>query len=89
MIAKQFRYFAISLFRHLSCLPDRIRTWDPLIKSQLLYQLSYGEESGCKSTNFYRISSALEIILSLWKEGIRQQAIGNRDLRHKFQNIHD
>ena len=25
------------------CLPARIRTWDPLIKSQLLYQLSYGE----------------------------------------------
>ncbi len=24
-------------------LPARIRTWDPLIKSQLLYQLSYGE----------------------------------------------
>jgi hypothetical protein len=26
-----------------SRLPARIRTWDPLIKSQLLYQLSYGE----------------------------------------------
>ena len=30
-------------------LPDRIRTCGPLIKSQLLYQLSYGEFEGCKS----------------------------------------
>ncbi len=26
--------------------PDRIRTCDPLIKSQLLYQLSYGPTTG-------------------------------------------
>ena len=26
--------------------PDRIRTCDPLIKSQLLYQLSYGPTRG-------------------------------------------
>jgi hypothetical protein len=32
----------------------RIRTWDPLIKSQLLYQLSYEEFSGCKDTNFFK-----------------------------------
>jgi hypothetical protein len=32
----------------ISCLPARIRTWDPLIKSQLLYQLSYGEFTGGK-----------------------------------------
>ncbi len=37
------------------CLLARIRTWDPLIKSQLLYQLSYEEFSGCKDTNFSRI----------------------------------
>ena len=34
------------------CLLARIRTWDPLIKSQLLYQLSYEEFSGCKDNNF-------------------------------------
>gem|GEM_PF-3096105 len=35
-----------------SGLPARARTWDPLIKSQLLYQLSYGEFPGGKNTNF-------------------------------------
>ncbi len=34
------------------CLLARIRTWDPLIKSQLLYQLSYEEVWGCKDRNF-------------------------------------
>ena len=28
----------------LSCPPTRNRTWDPLLKRQLLYQLSYGRE---------------------------------------------
>jgi hypothetical protein len=27
-----------------SCPPTRIRTWDRLLKRQLLYQLSYGRE---------------------------------------------
>ena len=35
------------------CLLARIRTWDPLIKSQLLYQLSYEEFSACKSSDFF------------------------------------
>ena len=30
--------------------PNRIRTCDPLIKSQLLYQLSYGPNTGRFST---------------------------------------
>ena len=34
------------------CLLARIRTWDPLIKSQLLYQLSYEEDWECKSSDF-------------------------------------
>ncbi len=33
---------ACHLTRKFSGEPDRIRTCDPLIKSQLLYQLSYG-----------------------------------------------
>ena len=35
------------------CLLARTRTWDPLIKSQLLYQLSYEEFSACKSSDFF------------------------------------
>ncbi len=40
------------------CLLARIRTWDPLIKSQLLYQLSYEEDSGCKDTKFLEKGTA-------------------------------
>lgn len=40
----------------LTGLPDRIRTCDPMIKSHLLYQLSYGESvekfEGAKIENF-------------------------------------
>lgn len=38
-------------------LPDRIRTCDPMIKSHLLYQLSYGEVlfQGCKFTTFFNM----------------------------------
>lgn len=36
------------------CVPAETRTLDPLIKSQLLYQLSYGD-MGCKSTGFVLI----------------------------------
>jgi hypothetical protein len=37
--------FKLNMFERFNFtgLPDRIRTCDPLIKSQLLYQLSYGE----------------------------------------------
>ena len=37
------------------CIPEGARTLDPLIKSQLLYQLSYGNNflSCCKSTLFF------------------------------------
>ena len=35
-------HYAIDFFGE----PDRIRTCDPLIKSQLLYQLSYGPNAG-------------------------------------------
>ena len=34
--------------------PDRIRTCDPLIKSQLLYQLSYGPITGRLFMNLVR-----------------------------------
>gem|GEM_PF-2094107 len=33
-------------------LPARTRTWDPLIKSQLLYRLSYGEKTAAKILKF-------------------------------------
>ncbi len=33
-----------------ACVPDRIRTCGPLIKSQLLYQLSYGDNGTIGST---------------------------------------
>lgn len=38
--------FAVSPDIRRSGEPDRIRTCDPLIKSQLLYQLSYGPITG-------------------------------------------
>ena len=38
------RYFC----QHL-CPPTRDRTWDPLLKRQLLYQLSYGRTKAQKS----------------------------------------
>jgi hypothetical protein len=63
------------------CLPARIRTWDPLIKSQLLYQLSYGEGiAGAK------VGSSLERIIVMGNilplpekaQGMRQEAIRKR-----------
>ena len=42
----------------VSCTPAGARTLDTLIKSQVLYQLSYKritfEFCGCKGTNFFR-----------------------------------
>ena len=32
----------MSIFKRFKCDPGEARTLDPLIKSQLLYQLSYG-----------------------------------------------
>ena len=48
-------------------LPDRARTCDPLIKSQLLYQLSYGEVWGCKIRNNRRIVKGLNENLFILK----------------------
>jgi hypothetical protein len=45
----------LALFAHLPgvlgrCAPTRARTWDPLLKRQLLYQLSYGREVRLKQS---------------------------------------
>ena len=42
----RLRYLSVSLDMGESGEPNRIRTCDPLIKSQLLYQLSYGPITG-------------------------------------------
>lgn len=39
-------FIAVSAENRKNGEPDRIRTCDPLIKSQLLYQLSYGPTPG-------------------------------------------
>jgi diaminopimelate epimerase len=59
--------------------PDRIRTCDPLIKSQLLYQLSYGPTRGAclnasrnsvkqKTTQFFQNLSLHAIWRFMWKD---------------------
>lgn len=47
---EKIRYPALET-RQSICDPARVRTWDPLIKSQMLYQLSYwiGLEDGCNA----------------------------------------
>gem|GEM_PF-2198821 len=47
------------------CLPGRTRTFDPMIKSHLLYQLSYGEffVRGCKFTMFLNKSINFPVFL--------------------------
>ena len=59
-------------FQRLFCTPAGGRTLDTLIKSQVLYQLSYGSivlttlnlsVCGCKSTTFFRSHNAF-----LWKK---------------------
>ncbi len=46
------------------CIPEGARTLDPLIKSQLLYQLSYGNNflSCCKSTLFFCYTKFIHLI---------------------------
>jgi hypothetical protein len=50
-----------------ACDPARARTVDPLIKSQLLYQLSYGVKIGIANiVGFWQIP-ILGILLKKWK----------------------
>ena len=48
--------------RILCCDPGEARTLDPMIKSHLLYQLSYGVKSffdfGCKGTHYFLFGNA-------------------------------
>ena len=47
--------------------PDGVRTCDLLIKSQLLYQLSYGPSTKCER-NIRPLTSLVNSNLSLFKE---------------------
>ena len=54
MTKKKDKLFSLSLF-FFFCTPAGARTLDTLIKSQVLYQLSYGcilSFCGCKGTHF-------------------------------------
>ncbi len=46
--------------------PAGIRTLDPVIKSHLLYQLSYGVVCGCNNTHFCVTASRLVKILTIF-----------------------
>ena len=55
-------------FQRLSCTPAGGRTLDTLIKSQVLYQLSYGSiVSGRKITHFFRtLNTFCQLFLLFW-----------------------
>ena len=46
------------------CRPGGTRTLDPLIKSQLLCQLSYGPDNGCKYNLKKDFATNLKFLLS-------------------------
>ena len=60
--------------------PDRIRTCDPLIKSQLLYQLSYGPTSFCVLFQFKMVKFNLNFYMKLVKNFTLEEKI---TLRYK------
>ena len=55
--------------------PDRIRTCDPLIKSQLLYQLSYGPTCFCVLFQLKMVKFILKFYKELPKKNLLEEKI--------------